>query len=132
MGKLNKSLALIGAVAVLMLAVTAVSVTAKVTSAGSSNKQATQDTVAPCSDQNGVDDDASEPKDAADTDNIEEQCGPQDGADDQNEADEANGVADTVVPCSDPNGVEDDANEPKDAPDTDNIEEQCGPQDETD
>jgi uncharacterized membrane protein YkoI len=113
-----------------MLAVTAVSVTAKVTNAGGSNQQATQDTVVPCSDPNGADDEANEPEDAADTDNIEEQCGPQDEADDANEADETSGVADTVVPCSDPNGADDDANEAEDAADTDNIEEQCGPQDE--
>jgi hypothetical protein len=34
------------------------------------------------------------------------------------------------VLCSDPNGIDDDANEPKDTADTDNIDEQCGPQDE--
>lgn len=132
MGKINKVYGIVGALALMMLAATAVTVTARVTNAGGSNQQAAQETVVPCAEANGVDDDANEPEDAADTDNIEEQCGPQDEADDANEADENNGVADTVVPCSDPNGVDDDANESKDAADTDNIEEQCGPQDEAD
>jgi len=55
-----------------------------------------------------------------------------DGPNDQDEGDEADGGTDTVVPCSDAAGTDDDAAEARGGPDTDNIEEQCGDQNEAD
>lgn len=107
MGNVGKAYGIVAALALLMLAATAVTVTARVTNAGSPDNQAVQDTVVPCSDPNGVDNDANEQQDAADTDNVEEQCGPQDEAGDANEADEGNEA-----------GEVEDANEQNEAPGT--------------
>jgi uncharacterized membrane protein YkoI len=79
MGKLNRLYALIGALAVLMLAVSAVTIAAHVTNAGGSGGRAAEQCI--------EDDDAVEPKDATDTDEVEEVCGPQDEADEADEDD---------------------------------------------
>ncbi len=111
----------IGLVAVLALAGAAVTFTARLTSAGGSTPSADA-----CDQQEGADEGTEAVGIEADTDSVDAQCG------DQNEAADANDSAatgaDTVVPCSDPAGAND-AAEAKDAPDTDNIQEQCGPQD---
>lgn len=54
-----------------------------------------------------------------------------DGPNDEDGPGDAAG-ADIVIACSDPTGADDDTAEAKDAPDTDDIEEQCGPQDDQD
>ena len=106
MGKLNRFTVLIGAVAVLMLSVAAVTVTSRVTNAGGANQTTTVDCAA---NQAG---DAAETTGAPDTDLVDEQCGPQDATDSAAE------------PA--------DASEPKDAADTDAVEQQDGPQDAAD
>lgn len=103
MGKLNRFTVLIGAVAVLMLSVAAVTVTSRVTNAGGANQTTTVDCAA---NQAG---DAAETTGAPDTDLVDEQCGPQDATD---------GAAEPA-----------DASEPKD---TDAVEQQDGPQDAAD
>ena len=113
---------MIGLVAIIALAFSAVALTSHLTSAAGSDPTATAQ---PCDSQDGADD-ATEAKDAPDADSIEEQCG------DQNEAADAKGGTETVVPCSDPTGATDNAKEAQSGPDTDNIQEQCGPQDEAD
>ena len=102
MGKVNRTSVLVGALALLMLSVAAVTVTSRVTNAGGANQTATPNCAASQAD------DATETKDAPETDQVDEQCGPQDAADGSDAAD---------------------ASEPNDAADTDNVEQQDGPQD---
>lgn len=114
MGRMNKISVLIGALAVLMLSVAAVTVTSRVTSAGSPNQVAT-----PTSDcaANQANDATETPSTAADTDQIDQQCGPQDATD---------GVADSADAAdSAPEAA--DASEPATGADTDAVEQQDGP-----
>ena len=106
MGKVNRTSVLVGALALMMLSVAAVTVTSRVTNAGSPTPTTTQQVTTDCTANQA--DDATETKDAADTDLIDQQCGPQDAADGSDAAD---------------------ASEPKDAADTDTVEQQDGAQD---
>jgi hypothetical protein len=99
---MNRASVLVGALAVLMLSVAAVTVTSRVSNAGGANQSVTANCAA------NQADDATETKDATDTDQVDEQCGPQDAADSTDATD---------------------ANEPKDAADADNVEQQDGAQD---
>ena len=108
-------------VAVMALAGAAVTLTARLTSAGGP-------TPTPAAQTSGQQDEADDAGEHAakgpDTDTLDEQSGPQD------QADEASEGTDTVVLCSDQAGADDDATEAKGEPDADNIQEQCGLQDE--
>ncbi len=94
MGTLNRAAALIGAIAVLMLSVAAVTITSRVTHAGSPGPSVAQPAGQDCA--AGQADDATEAQDAPDTDQVDQQCGPQDAAEgaDATGAGEAIGAAD--------------------------------------
>lgn len=110
-------------VAVMALAGAAVTLTARLTSAGGP-------TPTPAVETSGQQDEADDAGEHAakgpDTDAVQEESGSHD------EAESPNGGTDTVVPCSDPASADNDAAEPQSGPDTDNIEEQCGDQNEAD
>jgi uncharacterized membrane protein YkoI len=110
-------------VAVMALAGTAVTLTARLTSAGGS-------TPTPAVQTSGQQDEADDAGEHAakgpDTDAVQEE------SDSHDEAESPNGGTDTVVPCSDPASADNDAAEAQSGPDTDNIEEQCGDQNEAD
>jgi len=100
----NRIYWVLGLVAVMALSGAAVTLTSRVTSAGSPTPTPA---VEPCDQQDEADDAVEAAKGEADTDNIEQQCG------DQNEADDA-------------------AEAMKGEADTDNIEQQDGDQNEAD
>jgi uncharacterized membrane protein YkoI len=108
-------------VAVMALAGAAVTLTARLTSAGGP-------TPTPAVQTSGQQDEADDAGEHAakgpDTDTLDEQSGPQD------QADEASQGTDTVVPCSNPASADNDAAEAQSGPDADNIEDQCGDQNE--
>ncbi len=109
----------IGLVALIALAFSAVTLTSSLTSADPTP-------TATCDQQNEADDAVEGTANDADTDSVEEQCG------DQNEAEDASAETDTAVPCSDSAGADDDATEAHGGPDTDSIQEQCGDQNQAD
>jgi len=103
-------------VAVMALAGAAVTLTARLTSAGPTTS----------GQQDEADDAGEHAAKGPDTDAVQEESGSHD------EAESPNGGTDTVVPCSDPASADNDAAEPQSGPDTDNIAEQCGDQNEAD
>jgi len=109
-------------VAVMALAGAAVTLTARLTSAGGP-------TPTPAVETSGQQDEADDAGEHAakgpDTDAVQEESGSHD------EAESPSGT-DTVVPCSDPASADNDAAEAQSGPDTDNIEEQCGDQNKAD
>ncbi len=116
-----------GLVAILAIAVSAVTLASGLTAAQSPDS--TPGSVA-CDGADEADDAAETGADEADTGGIDDECGEQGEADDSAEATASDTGTDTVVPCSDPTGTDNDAEELDAGSDTDNIEEQCGPQDE--
>jgi hypothetical protein len=116
-----------GLVAIMALAVAAVTMVSGNSSAQTNSPTsaattvpaaAGTDTVVPCSDSTGANS-GTEPTGSTETDNVQEQCG------DQNQV--ADTGTDTTVPCSDPTGANSD-NEATGGADTDNVQEQCGDQ----